>query len=144
MRCKNCGWPNKPGSQNCSKCGSSLAEAAPAAAKPAPLPSESGPAQSPLGGTVFEGDVFQGMPGGAPGATRPLGGAPNATAPLQSQGAQQKVCPKCGYPLRPDADKCPNCKFQTAAARPAQEPPRPSAGTPSAPGMTRRPTVVGN
>lgn len=171
MRCKNCGWPNKPGAVNCTKCnsplseegGSSLSNATvlnpgnPAPPTPTPAPAAPGLGESPMGGTVFEGDVFGGAPAApaaptrptpppVPGNPRPAPGKPTAgsAAPGASQAVpKQKVCPKCGYPLRPDSDKCPNCKFQIAS-RPAaaDEPRRPAA--PAAPGLNRRPTVVGN
>ena len=50
MRCKNCGWPNRPGETTCSKCGNSLEEAN-------PLESEN---TSPITSnqTVREDDVF--------------------------------------------------------------------------------------
>lgn len=35
---------------------------------------------------------------------------------------EPSVCPKCGYPLRPDTDKCPNCRFQIKAAAPEAAP----------------------
>ncbi|MDO4319410.1 MAG: zinc-ribbon domain-containing protein [Bacteroidales bacterium] len=150
MRCKNCGWPNKPGATNCSKCGSPLEEAAAPVRNQTPPPIPGAAAGAPVGGTVFEGDAF---PGAAPGRQAAGNGFAenhpgNVTAPLSgpaTSGARQKVCPKCGYPLRPDADKCPNCKFQVSAPKPAPEVNRPAAGgAATAPGMSRRPTVVGN
>lgn len=149
MRCKNCGWPNKPGATNCSKCGSPLEETSAPVRTPAPAGNPAGAPGAPVGGTVFEGDAFPGA-----GAPRNVGARPepagntagNPTAPLgtssEATPGRQKVCPKCGYPLRPDADKCPNCKFQIAAPKPVEDVKRPAA--PSAPGLSRRPTVVGN
>lgn len=157
MRCKNCGWPNKPGATNCSKCGSPLEEASSPVRNQAPAQGYPGApsgakSDSPVGGTVFEGDAFPSAgparqaPAGA--ANTPAGHQGNATAPLSAQPGtptgHQKVCPKCGYPLRPDADKCPNCKFQITTPKPVEDVKRPATGAATAPGMSRRPTVVGN
>lgn len=103
MRCKNCGWPNKPSETSCVKCHS-------------PLSSHDGDesylgeneitqSSNSLNKTVFESDVF--------------GSGNESTAPqynfnnTQSKSADSlSQCPKCGYPLRSGVDKCPNCKFQ--------------------------------
>ena len=78
MRCKNCGWPNRPEGTICSKCGSPLeaSQASPVSQQP------SSPNQ-----TVREGDIFA------------------ATS-------QPNICAKCGYPLRPGLQKCPNCNSE--------------------------------
>lgn len=184
MRCKNCGWPNKPGATNCSKCNSPLGEAqvpvadpipqpdvnatvlnepeprpvAPApveAPAPAPTPRPQSLGGAPLGGTVFENEVF---PEDAPKPSAPAAAPEPAPAPVpesvsqpaaQSQSAQPTVCPKCGYPLRPDTDKCPNCRCQVKApqtpapAAPAQEKaaPAPEKAAPAAPAFQRQATV---
>lgn len=149
MRCKNCGWPNKPGTTHCTKCNSPLTEgpAQPAAApRPAgfpdqPAPRPAAPRQNEiLGGTVFENDAFPERQ--APAApARPAAPAPaHAGAPAEegtimsgvSRGGQPTVCPKCGYPLRPDTDKCPNCRFQIKSAA-APETPAPAPARPVAP-----------
>lgn len=131
MRCKNCGWPNKPGATNCSKCNSPLDDT-PAAPAPEPAPGNpftdngpifpsdsfdapqaapqparpAAPASQPLGGTVFEGDVFADSPAPRP-AARPAAPQP-----------------------------APKPAAQPAAAQPA---PKPAAG-----GFTRQATVMGN
>ncbi|MBD5584729.1 MAG: FHA domain-containing protein [Clostridia bacterium] len=78
MRCKNCGWPNRPEETNCSKCGSPLE-----ASLEYPISQQpSSPNQ-----TVREGEVFGGV-------------------------SQPNICTKCGYPLRPGLQKCPNCNSE--------------------------------
>lgn len=106
MRCKNCGWPNKPNETNCVKCGT-------------PLVSEDDSGMSfendsnarvneGLNETVMEDDVF---------------GLQNVSQNYESNKEttvenveKSKPCPKCGYPLRPGTEKCPNCKFQISGS----------------------------
>lgn len=105
MRCKNCGWPNKPSETTCVKCNS-------------PLSSDDDDmdivgggdmlqSSRPLNKTVLEGDVF-----GTEESNNIQQGF-NQTR-VESAGTLTQ-CPKCGYPLRADVDKCPNCKFQISA-----------------------------
>lgn len=97
MRCKNCGWPNKPNEKVCVKCH-------------APLDTEpdddafggmngNGMSDKPLNKTVLEDEVF-----GAPSAS------PSERTMNEGNGGT-KTCPKCGYPVRIGSDKCPNCNF---------------------------------
>lgn len=145
MRCKNCGWPNKPGATKCSKCNSPLSETnqpvapvpepdfppfpipEPQASKPGPTPAGSnyGPGET-LHGTVFENVAFP-----EAGSPNPVRSEPAKTVlnnegtimPGTAKPAEANICPKCGYPLRPDTDKCPNCRFQVRqAAAPAPAP----------------------
>lgn len=100
MRCKNCGWPNKPGEFQCVKCGASLdagvLEPSDGGYSPAVSDGRGYPDDSGLKKTVFENDVF----------------GPSAAAPVESAPATgASVCPKCGYPLREGVGKCPNCNF---------------------------------
>lgn len=101
MRCKNCGWPNKPNEIACVKCGS-------------PLEVES--AMSDYGNdsrysndgdglkkTVMESEAF-----GSQLDNMPYG--PVLVEPTQT--IREITCPKCGYPMREDVSKCPNCNFQ--------------------------------
>lgn len=74
MRCKNCGWPNKPNETICVKCN-------------APLDAEES-FSHPINATVREQDVF---------------GYDNES---------ERVCPKCGYPIRDNAYRCPNCNYE--------------------------------
>lgn len=104
MRCKNCGWPNKPNETVCVKCGS------PIDSEPQVMsnfdngggyqpqsPNENGDG---LKKTVLESQVF----------------GPSVEQPVQSTPTtQETVCPKCGYPMRADATKCPNCNFSVAS-----------------------------
>lgn len=105
MRCKNCGWPNKPNETNCVKCHAPLvADDADDA-----FPSGNNVGGEQLGKTVMEDQVF------GPSAQnqehqREYPRAERNYAPKQPTVASQQ-CPKCGYPVRPGTDKCPNCKF---------------------------------
>lgn len=100
MRCKNCGWPNKPNETRCTKCGSPLSsndddfDIADVATANEPV--------RPLNKTVREEDIF-----------RQNNSAPTTCGQtkVENEGPMAQ-CPKCGYPLRPGVDKCPNCKFQ--------------------------------
>ena len=74
MRCKNCGWPNKPNETTCVKCH-------------APLEAEEDYSR-PINATIREQEVF---------------GYDNE---------EENVCPKCGYPLRANSHKCPNCNYE--------------------------------
>lgn len=170
MRCKNCGWPNKPGATHCSKCNSPLGETikpaqAPADPVPAAAPADQGRQwvePTPLGGTVFEDEAFPSKKAPARGTVidertiissvpdevpvAPKADAPKADAPK----AESLTCPKCGYPLRPDTDKCPNCRFQlrqpavaseaAATVAPVVEPVAPKEEAPKAE-YTRQATV---
>ncbi|MCM1139534.1 MAG: zinc ribbon domain-containing protein [Muribaculum sp.] len=104
MRCKNCGWPNRPDETTCSKCGTPL-EAASSPVVP--------PEASTSNQTVREMDVF--------------GGA-----------SQPNICPKCGYPLRPGLQKCPNCNCDLQGKSDAQP-----TSVVNQPRQIRRPTVIG-
>lgn len=95
MRCKNCGWPNKPNEKTCVKCHAPL-EKDDFDAVPSP---DMGKGNEIYGKTVREEDVF-GRKGFEPEPTQAIE-EPDNTRP----------CPKCGYPVRPGTDKCPNCKF---------------------------------
>ena len=106
MRCRNCGWPNKPNETNCVKCGT-------------PLTSEDD-SEMPMGNTsnsssngvlnetVMEKDVF-----GSRNSSQ-YGTSSQETVDEPENG--NKPCPKCGYPLRPGTEKCPNCKFQISGS----------------------------
>lgn len=170
MRCKNCGWPNKPGATHCSKCNSPLIEVGnqssagnmststpppmPMSTPPTPPTPPAAPAVPPvpptpaaprqsdvLSGTVFENDIFPEKPAVARQAASPVdeGTILTGAGPAPAADSQPTVCPKCGYPLRPDTDKCPNCRFQiksvaTASAPAAPEPPvAPKPATPEPP-----------
>lgn len=117
MRCKNCGWPNKPNEKVCVKCH-------------APLEAEmgdsidygksSGGASQQLNKTVLEDSVFG-------------TGGQNAHQD-SSNGVETdstKICPKCGYPVRSGNDKCPNCKF------PVNQQPEARSATPETPAYNR-------
>lgn len=131
MRCKNCGWPNKPNETNCVKCGT-------------PLTSEDDSDLSignafntgeneELKGTVREDCVFDSY-------SRRI--EPPSRGDVAEAEEGNKPCPKCGYPLRPGTEKCPNCKFQICGSDRssyiAVEEPERTKNT------TRRPTRIDN
>lgn len=105
MRCKNCGWPNKPNATNCVKCNSPLSgdsidyEA---------NDSFNNNSSHPLNKTVREDDVFGDVSGGMQGSNHSFAQGTR----IDSDAPAPLVCPKCGYPMRPGTEKCPNCKFQ--------------------------------
>ena len=107
MRCKNCGWPNKPDVKNCVKCGEPLTEDNYAfqGGGTMPLTDNVPPVSSGLKKTVMEAGGFA----PAPQTT------PDRTVPMDQMGGGRQ-CAKCGYPLRDDAVKCPNCNTPVLAA----------------------------
>lgn len=163
MRCKNCGWPNKPGATHCSKCNSPLSDVnvpAPQAeaeshtrlldpsenpmsqqAATVPQPAEPQAPAVNLNGTVYEGDVFPETPAAKPQHSAP---APEPEPEQHADFDEPHLCPKCGYPLRADADKCPNCRsiIGKPAPEPAPEPapaPTPAPAPEPAPAPTPAP-----
>lgn len=111
MRCKNCGWPNKPQTKVCVKCHSPLdtgEETTDTYSAETVNPPDS---DSVLNKTMLETDVF-----GNNGQRNDYQGSSssdNASFGWQEPGddySQERPCPKCGYPLRPNVDKCPHCK----------------------------------
>lgn len=124
MRCRNCGWPNKPNEKVCVKCHSSLESAedhdsfmgngrVPISEEVMSEPSfERGACKiirnaddeeicKPLNKTVREEDIF--------GAA--YQGSQSNQRCSETHGEDERICPKCGYPVRTDSDKCPNCRF---------------------------------
>lgn len=101
MRCKNCGWPNKPNETVCVKCGSPLESEASVPNQSInydPSPGPVGQDRDGLKMTVMETDAFQSHE------------APYASGSDRMASTVNEVtCQKCGYPLRADAVKCPNC-----------------------------------
>ena len=124
MRCKNCGWPNKPNETVCVKCGSPLD------AEPQSMDNYNDGGYQPqndggdgLKKTVMENQVF----------------GPSVEPPIQeSPTLSETVCPKCGYPMRSDATKCPNCNYSVASSVASQHPANENPG--SGGGYQRRPT----
>lgn len=99
MRCKNCGWPNKPQVKVCVKCHAPLD----ASDDVQPIYSQSDNQSSSfsepsLKKTTMEADVF----GDSVNAGSLHDATPSPTL---------KACPKCGYALRPYVSKCPNCNY---------------------------------
>lgn len=101
MRCKNCGWPNKPNETNCVKCGTPLTSDDDSDLSMGNVSSAG--SNGPLNETVMEDEVFG-----------PRNASSNNEVKENVEGHEEenKPCPKCGYPLRPGTEKCPNCKFQ--------------------------------
>ena len=87
MRCRNCGWPNRPGETTCQKCGTPLDDSE----------------------TMHEHDY------------RSDSSSMNATIPehaaFDNPEESDHVCPKCGYPLRNNASKCPNCNYDVSPSQ---------------------------
>lgn len=98
MRCKNCGWPNKPQVKVCVKCHAPLdaSEDVQDGLPPVDIPPSTD--DTTLKRTVMETDVF--------------GSQSNpSTRHEESHDGTTKTCPKCGYALRPNVSKCPNCNY---------------------------------
>lgn len=96
MRCKNCGWPNKPNETTCVKCGSPLDyDETPTDGNITYRPQSANDGDG-LKKTVMENQIF------GPSVEQPIQETPTAS---------ETECPKCGYPMRTDAIKCPNCNF---------------------------------
>ncbi|HJC92768.1 MAG TPA: zinc ribbon domain-containing protein [Candidatus Phocaeicola excrementigallinarum] len=95
MRCKNCGWPNKPNEKTCVKCHAPLEKND----FDSTLSPDMGNDNEIYGKTVREEDVFYHKE--------------FEPEPIQAteESGNTRPCPKCGYPVRPGTDKCPNCKF---------------------------------
>ena len=132
MRCKNCGWPNKPSVTKCIKCDAPLSSAD-EDLNFIDSDNMSQSAQS-LNKTVLEEEIF---------------GGSHQNTPDKSSSRQSNVenndalsqCPKCGYPLRPGVEKCPNCKFQlNSNSHIDKTPARSHISSPSTEDTYRRPT----
>ncbi len=115
MRCKNCGWPNKPNVDKCVKCGEPLVNDPVSQFNPTAPINDKGPEASNLKKTVIE-------PGGGGyvnnpiSGTTPIGGDKAAsTVPINGG---ESTCAKCGYPLRPGVSKCPNCNTPVSGTTP--------------------------
>ena len=102
MRCKNCGWPNKPQVKVCVKCHAPL-DASDDDQNNYPQSNNHALASDEpnLKKTVMESDAF----GDAP----ETGGSNDVDSALTA-----KACPKCGYALRPNVSKCPNCGYSVS------------------------------
>ena len=100
MRCKNCGWPNKPNETNCVKCGTPLTAEDDSDLSLGNV--SDARSNGALNETVREEDVFGSR-------NSPQNSNSNQETVAESEEAN-KPCPKCGYPLRPGTEKCPHCK----------------------------------
>ena len=101
MRCKNCGWPNKPNETVCVKCGSPLDGETSMADYSDSYEKSFGGAHNNEDGlkkTIMETDAFGPSVDDYPSDSKETMATVNET-----------TCPKCGYPVRSDAIKCPNC-----------------------------------
>lgn len=124
MRCKNCGWPNKPNETICVKCGSPL-DMEPQNGNNGSggnyQPQAMGDSDDGLKKTVMENRVF------GPSVEQPHPESPTVS---------ETSCPKCGYPMRAGAAKCPNCNYSPSASVTPQPNNNPAQGG----GYQRHPT----
>lgn len=104
MRCKNCGWPNKPNQANCVKCGTPLTLEDNTDISDG-VNSSTG-IKGELNETIWENEEFPHQ--GVAQNRKPVDGG------IAETESENKPCPKCGYPLRPSVEKCPNCNFQAS------------------------------
>lgn len=119
MRCKNCGWPNKPNEKVCVKCHTPLEAENDTVLESGNTYDSGRRSEAPLNKTVMETDVFGGSPHGSQGGNSPVTSYNKDT---QSEKTDTQPCPKCGYPVRIGSEKCPNCNF--AISQNASTPPR--------------------
>lgn len=129
MRCKNCGWPNKPGATVCCKCKSPLENDETQLGDNVGEELNDSPASSSLGSaTVQQSDVdpeaktIMNIPAPDDGGHMPTvaEGLPNSGLPSSyeqesSPATRPEIrfpdeCPQCHYPLRPNTRRCPNCQ----------------------------------
>lgn len=134
MRCKNCGWPNKPNETTCVKCHSPLTPDDEHNAFDDNVSNVTGSNSGVnLKQTVREDDVF--------GYQNVQKNQQQVNAIDSETEGRSESCPKCGYPVRPGADKCPNCKFQLSGVPQSQyQPHEPERRSNPA----RRPTRMDN
>lgn len=129
MRCKNCGWPNKPSETVCTKCGSPL-ESEPLTVenevtyRPQPVVDNNGLKKTLPENMAFGVDSY------------------DDASESTSSTIKETICPKCGYPLRPDAAKCPNCNYSVNNS--AQVQPQPAQNHDSRANYQRHPTRMVN
>lgn len=100
MRCKNCGWPNKPQTKVCVKCHAPLDQSEMSESISQPDYSSNETSNSGLKDTVMESETF-----GNDFRYE------NRECSENNIGQENNICSKCGYLLRPGASKCPNCNF---------------------------------
>ncbi len=117
MRCKNCGWPNKPGAMTCVKCQSPLESEPTHCDQPAYRQSGYQQPANNGGGTIpLTDDMRRPVPPPDAPPQKPTElepgraqSTPMTTPPRQTSGITK--CPKCGYPLRQGVTKCPHCQY---------------------------------
>lgn len=126
MRCKNCGWPNKPNQTNCVKCGTPLTLEDNADMSDGANPSNDKGGE--LNETIREDETFP-----------PILKWPDDHYGGLMTESEEKPCPKCGYPLRPGARKCPHCKYQIGDSSQSS---RASDAEPGKRPIHRQPTVL--
>jgi len=96
MRCNNCGWDNPGGIERCEKCN-------------APLKGSMVMHMNDVSNVQNDNLISETIKGSDPNL-------PYLDMPVveEKEGKQQlsqnlKACPQCGYPVRSDVVKCPNC-----------------------------------
>lgn len=106
MRCKNCGWPNKPNERVCVKCHAPLSPDDDSMERGGGAGREYQREDIALNKTVCEEDIFG----------QAVAAEPYHADRRQPEEPEEKTrpCPKCGYPVRVGTDKCPNCKFSVS------------------------------
>lgn len=134
MRCKNCGWPNKPGATVCCKCKSKLDNEGTQFDMSAGEQQNESPANLASGNATIqqpdhdsEAKTVLNIPAADDGGHMPtvVEGQPNEVTGgwmQQPVGSQEESpatrpefvspdeCPQCHYPLRPNTRRCPNCQ----------------------------------
>ncbi len=90
MRCKNCGWPNRPGETTCAKCSTPLEISEQPETEVAPVVEEK---PRNLKATVLET------------------ASSDPVQAVEDETEDTDMCPKCGYPMRKNTNKCPNCNY---------------------------------
>lgn len=145
MRCKNCGWPNKPQSKTCVKCHALLDSNEETADNYSAQNSINSGSDSSLKKTVLESNVFgNSRDENTYQSSHLAGNFYNEDIPSGPQAPETKTCPKCGYLLRPNTDKCPNCKFSVNQSCYTSNATRQEAATTYEECPPRRPTRMDN
>ena len=135
MRCKNCGWPNKPGATVCCKCKSPLdyeetqlgdsvdedsqSSAAGLASGNANVDSEAATVLNNIVSGVGNAGAVEDSGLSKTVLESPVNSPEQPVLPQENQEESPATrpefrfpdeCPQCHYPLRPNTQRCPNCQ----------------------------------